>query len=68
MIIKNFSKKEFDGMEKLSTSKTVNTEAELYLLLQKENWRKKYKLFKKFYIYLYNLIYLSIYISIMKLF
>lgn len=49
MIIKNFSKKEFDGMEKLSTNKTVNTEAELYLLLQKENWRKKYKLFKKFY-------------------
>lgn len=49
MIIKNFSKKEFDGMEKLSTGKTISTEAELYLLLQKENWRKKYKLFKKFY-------------------
>ena len=51
MIIKNISKKEYNKLESIETnSSVINTEASLFILPVKDKWRKKYKLFKKFYI------------------
>ena len=50
MIIKDLSKKEFSKMKELNTNNNISTEANLYLFSSKEKWRKKYKLFKKFYV------------------
>ena len=49
MIIKNFSKREFNKMKELNTNNFMNTEAQLFLISKKDKWNKKYKLFKKFY-------------------